>query len=193
MANLDDAKKTIRVTSAEACKLIKMLEEEKEAALEEEMEQCTYKLLEGEEELPLTYDYETTRAFVDERDRKIKKLRHAIHKFNMETVLCGYGITIDEALVQLAQMSRKLKVLERMKRIPVVTKNRATLRDLSAASGLLGNRRADSSLTCLFEYEYANFDVATCKSDYAQLYEKVSALQLAIDLYNQTKAFEVEL
>ncbi len=43
------------------------------------------------------------------------------------------------------------------------------------------------------EYRYANYDVQEVERDYETLSEKIAAIQLELDLANQTKTFEVAL
>ena len=94
-------------TSASASKFIKSLENEKELLLSREAENCTYVRAQGETEEPPEYDYAATRAAVDQIDEKVRRIRHAQHAFNATTEVPGEGMTVDEALVALAQMNAK--------------------------------------------------------------------------------------
>lgn len=43
------------------------------------------------------------------------------------------------------------------------------------------------------EYRYANYDVAQAEADYRAVADEIAALQLELDLVNQTEVFSVEL
>lgn len=162
-------------TSASANKHLRMLDEEKNHLLDLEREVSTYTRAVGEAEEPPAYSYEETRAKVAAIDDECRVIRHALHLFNATCELPS-GITIDEALIKLAQLSRL----------------RETLFELR------GNRekeRVSSSFARseLIEYRYANYDVAKAGEDYAEVLRQIQDLQLEIDLANQTRTFEVEL
>ena len=88
------------------------------------------------------------------------------------------GITIDEALILLAQLSgRKDRLNSLASRQP---------------QERLGNRYFGSSNGPI-EYRYANYDVAQAEADYRAVADEIAALQLELDLVNQTEVFSVEL
>lgn len=165
-------------TSASAYKYIKGMQDEKDRLLSAERETCTYVLSEGEKSDPPAYDYETTRQRVDEIDRKTCAIRHALHRFNLQTTLPKSGITIDEALIVLAQLSAK--------------KSRLDMLSSNLPKERLGDRTRGGS-TRVIEYEYANYDIAQAESDYETLMAMISNLQLEIDLINQTEVFTVDI
>lgn len=164
-------------TSASAAKFIKRLENEKSRLIAIERENSTYVLAQGEEGEPPAYDYREIVDRVDELDEAIRCVRHALHVFNAHAVISEEGITVDEALIQLAQMSGKLRRLERLR--AAEPKKRLT-------SGYFGGKG-------LIEYEYANFDVKRALADYEELYRRIADLQLRLDLVNQTETFSVEM
>lgn len=164
-------------TSASAGKYIKALADEKDLLLSQESTNCTYVLAKGEEEEPPAYDYAATRASVAEIDRKVRVVRHALHAFNARTVLPEAGITIDEALVELAQLGNLKSRLCGLR--AVQPKQRVESR-----YGVKGD---------LVEYRYANFDVAAAQADYQKVTERIADLQLELDLVNQTQTFEVDV
>lgn len=164
-------------TSASAAKFIKRLENEKSRLIDIEQKNSTYVLAQGEEGEPPAYDYDETINRIDELDSAIRCVRHALHAFNARTVIPEEGITVDEALIRLAQMNGKLRRLERLRAID--PKKRLT-------SGYFGSKG-------LIEYEYANFDVKKALSDYQELYAHIANLQLRLDLTNQTETFSVEM
>ena len=164
-------------TSASAAKLIKRLENEKARLVSLEGKNSTYVLAQGEECDPPTYDYRETVGRIDELDETIRRIRHALHLFNAQTVIPDVGITVDEALIKLAQMNSKLRRLERLREVE--PKKRLE-------SGMFGGKG-------MIEYRYANFDTKEAFADYEELYRRISDLQLGLDLVNQTETFTVEL
>ncbi len=162
-------------TSASANKLLKKLADDRAMLLSQEAEDCTYKCFKDEDpEIP-EYDYEETTKQIEEIYEKERKIRHAIHQFNMTATLEGTNTTVDEALIMLAQMSRKYARLERLRIKKPVTR--------------LGAAYLKSSV----EFEYANFNVKQTRKDCKKLESEIFDLQLKIDNCNQTKSFEIDL
>lgn len=168
----------VEFTSASANKYLRRLQDEKDRLLRTEQEVSTYVLAEGEAAEPPVYDYGAVREKVAQIDRQARAIRHALHRFNMQTVLPERGITIDEALILLAQLSgRKDRLNELASR---------------QSQERLGNRYFGSSNGPI-EYRYANYDVARAEADYRAVADEIAALQLELDLVNQTEVFSVEL
>ena len=162
----------VEFTSASANKYLRRLQDETE------QEVSTYVLGEGEAAEPPAYDYGVVREKVAQIDGQARAIRHALHRFNMQTVLPERGITIDEALILLAQLSgRKDRLNELASRQP---------------QERLGNRYFGSGNGPI-EYRYANYDVAQAEADYRAVADEIAALQLELDLVNQTEVFSVEL
>lgn len=164
-------------TSAAANKWIKSLEDEKSYYISLEDTASVYVLAEGEEIEKPEYDYETVSNEISKLDRKIRKIRHAINIFNATTVLEGLDITIDEALVMMAQLNNIKNKLDCMRRrLPKERVNSMMARAKSYV-----------------EYEYANYDINKVKEDYQQISEEITKIQLALDMCNQTKSFEINV
>lgn len=164
-------------TSAAAGKYIRSLEDEKALLIRREQETSTYVRALDERDEPPAYNYAEMQRHIDDLDRRIRVVRHAVHLFNATCVLPESNVTIDEALVKLAQMSKKASRL-------------ATMREI------LPKQRIDASYPGrqnAIEYRYANFDVKQVEKDYQTLQEQIHALQLEIDLCNQTKTFEADI
>ena len=96
----------------------------------------------------------------------------------MQTVLPERGISIDEALILLAQLSGR--------------KDRLSSLASRQSRERLGDRYFGSSNGPI-EYRYANYDVAQAEADYRAVADEIAALQLELDLVNQTEVFSVEL
>lgn len=169
----------VEFTSASANKYLRRLQDEKDRLLRNEQEVSTYVLAEGEAAEPPAYDYGATRERVAEIDGQARAIRHALHRFNMQTILPERGITIDEALILLAQLSgRKDRLNGLASRQP---KERLTGRYFGSSNG------------GPIEYRYANYDVVRAEADYRAVADEIAALQLELDLVNQTEVFSVEL
>ena len=164
-------------TSASAYKQIRALEEEKAHVLEQERMSSTYVLAVDEEGEPPEYDYFAVREQVADLDRKVRTLRCAMHAFNVRTVLPESGVSIDEALVLMAQLN------EEKRRLGMLRSNMPKQR--------LGDMRYRMSK--VVEYQYANYDVERAEADFQEVSERIRALQMEIDYANQTITFEVEL
>ena len=164
----------MKYTSAAAGKRIKALEEEKELVLSREAELCTYVRAVGEEMDAPAYDFLATRDEVTRIDAEALRIRHALHRFNLETVLPNSKITIDEALVLMAQLGKEKQLLKDMRaRLP--------------------RKRVDANWTgsASIEYEYANYDIKQAEERYAAVAQRISDLQMEIDYANQTVQFKV--
>ena len=164
-------------TSAAANKWIKSLEDEKSFYISLEDTANVYILAEGEEIEKPDYDYEQVNGEIAKLDYKVRKIRHAINIFNATTVLEGLNITIDEALVMMAQLNNRKNKLDCMRRrLPKERVNPMVSRAKSYV-----------------EYEYANYDINKVKVDYQQISEEITKIQLALDMCNQTKTFEINI
>ena len=162
------------VTSAVANKLLKTLSEEKEYLLALERDSSVYVLADGEKTAPPVYNYDEVQAKIDAIDTKVRNIKHAINVFNTTTVLDKIDITIDEALVEMAQLTRKKEKLDMMrKRLP---KTRVS------------NYRNSN----VIEYQYVNYDLEKVQKDYSEVCERITEIQVALDLANQTKIFVIE-
>ena len=135
-----------------------------------------YTLAENETLQKPDYDYKATAARLKELDDTIRKIKHHINVFNVTTILPNFQITIDEALVKMAQLNRRKETLDIMrKRLPKFRKNDYYNR------------------TNIIEYIYLNYDLEDVKEDYQKISEEIMKLQLELDTCNQTKTFEIDL
>ena len=164
-------------TSASANKQIRVYEVEKAHILDNEREVCTYKLSADEEDEAPEYDYVAVRERIAKLDDNVRTLRCALHAFNVATFLPESGISIDEALVLMAQLSGERYRLASMR--SVLPKRRLS------ADYYRGSK--------VVEYEYANFDIERAESDFQSVSERIRQLQMEIDYVNQTVQFEVDL
>lgn len=164
------------LTSAAANKLLKTLEDQKNYLLSLEVSSSTYIMAEGEKAEPPVYDYTDTSDKLSQINKQIRKIKHAVNIFNTTTYLDSLSITIDEALIKMAQLNQRKQSLDIMrKRLP---KERQS---------------APFTRTNIIEYQYANYDIEKVATDYNRLCEEITEIQLALDTSNQTKTFDLEI
>lgn len=167
----------MKMTSAEASKMIKQLRDQIQLLRRQEASVLSFiaATTENVEDVRPAYSYEETAARYGELEEKIRKIKHALNVFNATTVPEGTGMTIDEILVFLPQATERLSMLTAMLSRP--PKLRAT----------------DTGRTSIIEYEYLNYDLQAVQKDYDALTAKKTQVMTALDLVNNTVAFEVEV
>ena len=167
----------MKVTSAEANKLLRKLNDERGALLEKEMQNhiFTAATVENTEDARPAYSYAETRERLAALDGQIRRIKHALNRFNLTEELPGFGMTVDQALIYIPQLSERKRRLAQMRLIPEKQRNNV-LRT--------GN---------LIEYTYANFDPAQADADYTAAADELARVQNALDLVNSTVQFEIEL
>lgn len=166
----------MKYTSAQANKLLKKLNDEYSALLDKEQRSRDFRAAMGEdiESVRPAYDYAKTQARLEELEGTIRRLKHAINRFNTTQVVDGFGITIDEMLVYIPQLTkRKSKLLEMKSRLP---KER-----VEEQYGRQSN---------IIDYTYTNCDLAAVEADYEKTSDELSRAQLALDTVNQRDSFE---
>lgn len=166
----------MKYTSAQANKLLKKLNDEYSALLHKEQRSRDFRAAMGEdiESVRPAYDYAKTQARLEELEGTIRRLKHAINCFNTTQVVDGFGITIDEMLVYIPQLTkRKSKLLEMKSRLP---KER-----VEEQYGQKSN---------IIDYTYTNYDLAVVEADYEKTADELSRAQLALDTVNQRDSFE---
>lgn len=173
----------MKYTSAQAAKLLRKLDAEKEAleTAERKTSVFTAATTEDKEAVRPDYDYEATQAFIIEIDRKIRAVKHAISRFNLETEIPGFdGMTIDQALVYLPQLKvRKNKYASMMQRIQKGER--------------IGTTSAFGRQSAAIEYSYPNYDVKAAAESYEAVSEELARLQVALDKVNSTEELEIDV
>ena len=167
----------MKYTSAQANKLLKKLNDEYSALLDKEQRSRDFRAAMGEdiESVRPAYDYAKTQARLEELEGAIRRLKHAINRFNTTQVVDGFGITIDEMLVYIPQLTRrKNKLLEMKSRLP---KER-----IEEQYGRQSN---------IIDYRYANYDIAAVEADYDKTVDELSRAQLALDAINGRETFDL--
>ena len=161
-----------KMTSAYANKKLKSLEEDKSFWVNKEATACTYVAAINE-------DYKEVAQTIEEIDAKMAVIKHAINLNNaMAKVPVGdEKMSIDTILIKMAQLNKRKSVLDMMR------KN-------------LPKEREDNSYrirNAVPEYRYINYDLALIKHEYERVSDRILQMQMALDKYNQTVEFEVDL
>ena len=168
------------MTSAYANKMLKSLEEDKAFLLNKEEEACTYVAAINEEPVVPDYDYVEVAATIAAIDEKIAIIKHALNVTNANAkVLVGdVTMSIYSILIKMAQLNRRKTVLDVMrKRLP---KSRE-------------EQRSYMSRNSVPEYRYINYDLELVKNEYELVSKSIMEMQMALDKYNQTVQFEVDI
>lgn len=170
---------TLTITSAEANKMLRQLNAERAALLAKEEKSSTFLAVMGEDPATVrpAYDYAKTQAALAQLDAKTRTLKHAIFEFNMNTFVPEMGMTIDELLIYIPQLTARVdKLAQFSARLPKE-------REISSFRGPSN----------YVDYRYANYDIAAAEADYAEAAEQLAAAQTALDKLNSTLEFEVDL
>ncbi len=169
-----------KMTSAYANKVLKKLNDDKDFYLNKEQEGQIYVAALDEEPVIPDYDYAEVSAKIAEIDEKIIKIKHAINVTNATSKISveGVDMTIDSILVKMSQLNRRKLVLDKMRKRQVKAREN---------SALYGSRKTTP------EYRYINYDLKTVNKDYERIDTEIAAMQIALDKYNQTFEFEVEV
>lgn len=119
-------------------------------------------------------DIEAYVTKIDFINDTILKIKHAKNVFNTTYVMPINGLTIDEAIVELAMLNEEKSLLGRMN--DYKTKERASR---------MGSKEP--------EYTYTTFDKEYTKKMYDEVFDKIQSLQEELNDINSTVMFELEL
>lgn len=170
----------MKMTSAYANKLLKQLSDEKSYWVNKETSSSVYTVAVGETPVVPDYDYNEVSAKIDEIDRKVATIKHAINLANV-TSMIKVGeeeYSIDTILIRMAQLNKRKAFLD------VLRNNQEKSRK---EADYFRGRPANP------EYQYINYDLAVVKQDFDKVSQEIMAMQMALDKYNQTHEFEVEI
>ena len=167
----------MQCTSAEANKMLKKLLDDHNDLLKKEEDAHTFRAatVEKLEDARPDYEYDETQRRLSEIEGQIRAIKHAINVFNLTKEVPGTGMTIDQVLVYLPQLTARKAKLSKMKQ----------LQKKKRCEGYEGNSN-------FIEYTYTNYDPAQAEADYDKTANELSRIQNALDLINSTVRFEVE-
>ena len=166
----------MKYTSAEAAKLLRSLNEEHDTLLYRENQSKSFVAAHSEdiESVRPEYDYESTQQMLEETERKIRVVKHAINLFNATHKVPGFDMTIDEILVFIPQLSAR--------------KSR-----LAQLAGVLPKSRERGGMQSnIIDYRYANYDVNKAGVDAKKASDLLAKAQTALDVVNTTETMEIE-
>ena len=168
-----------KMTSAYANKMIRSLEEDKAFWVNKEAASSTYVASINEEPVIPEYDYQEVAATIAELDEKIAIIKHALNLTNA-TAKVPVGekeMSIDTILIKMAQLNKRKAVLDQMrKQLPKAREEQTYV-----------------SRNVVPEYRYINYDLELVKKEYEAVSKTIMEMQMALDKYNQTVQFEVEI
>lgn len=170
----------MQYTSSEAAKLLRKLNEELNIMLAMEQQVCVFNAALGEdiESVRPNYNYKEIQQKLNDLERKILTVKHAINKFNATCEIPEFGLTIDQMLVYMPLLfSRKNKLSKMATRLP-------KQRD---------NIRAYSGNSAVIDYTYSNYDVNCVKEDYDAVSDELARAQTALDVINNTVKMTIVL
>lgn len=168
------------MTSAYANKMLKSLEEDKAFWVNKEEASSTYVVANNEEPVVPEYDYVQVANTIAEIDEKIAVIKHALNVANAtaKVVVGDIEMSIDTILIRMAQLNKRKNILDVMrKRLP---KSRE-------------EQRSYMSRNTVPEYRYINYDLDLIKKEYESVSKTIMEMQMALDRYNQTVQFEVNM
>ncbi|MCL2813576.1 MAG: hypothetical protein FWD23_03150 [Oscillospiraceae bacterium] len=161
----------MKLCNAEVIKKIKDLEEQKQEILSDEQKNCTTTYQTETDMIDTGYDFEKTRTAVENLNKEIMRLKHALNISNSTVIVQEFGLTIGECLVYMAQLNNEKFVLEKLSRNR--SKSRTTLYNGTV------------------EYTDTNYDVEVCKDKLNSIKETIRQLQLSIDRVNLNNMIEI--
>lgn len=167
------------VTSAEASKMLKKILEEKSILLANERQSSVFNASLGEdvESVRPVYDYEETQTALEDFNRRIRILKHAINCFNSSQVVGETGMTIDQVLVYIPQLTEmRSRLYDMQNRLP---------KQRTSVGGIGSNT--------VIDYRYTNYSVEKAKEDYTRVSDELRMIQTALDVVNTTVTMEFEL
>ena len=169
----------MQLTSAQAVKLLKKMQDDLISMERMEEQLKTYHAAMGEnaEDVRPEYDFEKYQKEIERVEAQIITLKHAINTFNISTVVPGFDRTIDQMLVFIPMLTKKKEKYLRMKDVLPKQRDEAALR-----RGMK-----------LIDYIYANYEIEKAKDAYEAATDELAKAQNALDIINNTVTFEVIL
>ena len=168
-----------KMTSAQAAKELKRLNDLHTALLEKEQKAAVFTaaIQEDIEQARPEYCYGNIQTDLRIIEGKIISMKHSINQFNLTYMIEGFDMTIDQMLVYIPQLTARKKKLERM-------------------AGRLPKERLSSGFSRssnFIEYMYCNYEVSDAKYDLEETVKELAAAQMVLDKVNSTVEFDVEI
>lgn len=169
----------MQITSAYANKMLRSLEEDKTFWVNKEASSSSYVVANNEEPVIPEYDYMEVAANIEEIDNKITIIKHALNVANATAVVQvgDVDMSIDTILIKMAQLNKRKAILDGM---------RKQLPKAREQQGYMARNTVP-------EYRYINYDLNLIKQEYERVSKMIMEMQMALDMYNQTVQFEVDI
>lgn len=169
----------MKYTSAEAAKLLRRLNEEHEALLELERQSSSFVAAVSEdiESVRPAYELIAVQRKLAELEAQVRKVKHALNVFNSTHTVPGFGMTIDQLLVYIPQLSQR----------------KAKLRDMAGVLPKTRVKGRSAVNSAVIEYTYANYDVEAARAAADAASEELARAQTALDKVNNTETMEIDL
>ena len=169
----------MQITSAYANKMLRSLEEDKAFWVNKEASSSSYVVANNEEPVIPEYDYMGVAANIEEIDNKIAIIKHALNVANATAIVKvgDVDMSIDTILIKMAQLNKRKAILDGM---------RKQLPKAREQQGYMARNTVP-------EYRYINYDLNLIKQEYERVSRMIMEMQMALDMYNQTVQFEVDI
>ncbi len=168
----------MKYTSAEAAKFLRSLNDELYTLKHKEDMSSTFIAAVGEdlESARPDYDYKDMQIKLAEIEMKVRKVKHTINQFNLDHMVPGFDMTIDQILVYIPQLSERKQKLSLMRnRLPKQRENNSSFRG-----------------TPIIEYEYTNYNLEEVENDYKKVSDELAKAQTSLDVMNSTEIMEID-
>ena len=162
------------ITSAYANKMLKSLEEDKAFWVNKEAASSTYVAAINEEPVIPEYDYSEVASMITAIDEKIAIIKHAL---NVTNATAKVQVGNSEMSIDTILIKRKGVLDQMRKQLP---KSRQ-------------EQHSYTSRNTVPEYRYINYDLELIKQEYENVSKTIMEMQMALDKYNQTVQFEVDI
>ena len=168
----------MKYTCAEAAKVLRKLNEDLKVLRAKEVKgyRFTAAVDEDLESARPVYNYIQTQDEQLQIEAKIRKVKHAINRFNLETTIPEFEMTVDEMLVYIPQLSERKRKLTQM-------------------ASFLPKERVSNGYqsTKIIEYTYTNYDLQQAADDLARVSDELAKAQTALDVINNQGQLELEI
>lgn len=163
-----------KMTSDAANKLIKQLMADKAKILRQEQDACCYSYLHGEEPFVPDYNFAKAQEELNDINRNIVTIKHALNVFNSTTVSEILWLTVDAMLVKMPMLTEAKLRLDRMRSVAPKT---SRINMGSKAS----------------EYTVRNYDADVVEAEYRKVSMELMTLQQELNRINNSITFEVDI
>ena len=164
----------MKITSKEANNMLRVLADNKRKILTDERQDCEFHAAANEnaDELRPDYDFAKVNTELEQIDNDVMKLKHAINVFNSTSVVGETGLTVDQILIKIAQLSQRKDRLDIMRVAP--------------------KKRRGAISGAIIDYVYTSYSPEDAQKKYNDVSYELKELQQALDLFNSTVTFDYE-